>query len=182
MFGATELHAPNPMQLERMGDPNDWTEQQVRDAKSDLDKGKGSANQKINNQKIQKAAQLKANNDVSKQSESEVKGVIENELKEGEILLVKPRIYFGDDKKGGFAVPDFAVFNTGTGTIVKIYDAKNGGGEATPPQIKLHNEGGRFYGTSRSVEQVKQREIGKETTPVGSGLFEIIKTDIKLKN
>ena len=182
MLGAVEAHAPNPMNYERLGDPNDWTEQQLRDAKNDLDKGKGSANQKLNQTKIRQAAQLKQNKDVSKESEKLVETELRKELEEGEVLLIKPRIYFGDNKTQKYAVPDFAVWNVDSKTIVKIYDAKNGEADFTDPQIKLHNEGGKFYGTSRTNEPTAtQKQIGAEGTPVAPGLLKGRRTDIKPK-
>ena len=93
-------------------------------------------------------------------------------LGENEILLRKPRIYIGDGKNTkDFSVPDFAIYNTKTGQIVKIPEAKSGDAGLTNQQSRLNDQGGQFKGTKR------ERRAKKGTVP--PGMFEINRTPVK---
>jgi len=113
----------------------------------------------------QKRRQLKINKQNSNPSEEIVYNRLRNQLGEDERILKKPRIYIGDGSSGEFAVPDFMIYNTKTGGIVRIVDAKNGGGQLSSPQQKLNEEGGRFNGSSRAKE-AKAQSIPKGSVEI----------------
>jgi hypothetical protein len=60
-------------------------------------------------------------------SEQIIKDKLTSQLGVNEEILTKPRIYIGDGSSGKYAVPDFAIYNTESGEIIRIIDAKNGG-------------------------------------------------------
>jgi len=89
-----------------------------------------------------------------------------------EEILIKPRIYI----KGGkynWANPDFVVYNTKSGLITKIVDAKDGNWSLTDPQKELNEKGGTFRGSSRAKgiipQKIKKGQIKVRRTNVGGG-------------
>jgi RHS repeat-associated protein len=122
--------------------------------------------------KAQRAQQLKVNKNNSIASEAITEENLLKNLGENEILLRKPRIYIGDGKNTkDFSVPDFAIYNTKTGQIVKIPAAKSGDAGLTNQQSRLNDQGGQFKGTKR------ERRAKKGTVP--PGMFEINRTPVK---
>ena len=94
--------------------------------------------------------------------------------REGEDILRKPRIYIGDGSSGKYAVPDFAVYNTKTGQITRIVDAKDGAAMPTKAQEQLNTYGGVFKGSSRAPKAVPQA--------IPKGKLEVERTNVSQSN
>ena len=99
-----------------------------------------------------KATQLLINRQNSIASEAIVRERLTSQLGANESILEKPRIYIGDGSSGKYAKPDFAIYNTETGQITRIVDAKDGGALPSRAQQQLNKFGGIFRGTSRAKE------------------------------
>ncbi|MHA4810293.1 RHS repeat domain-containing protein [Flavitalea flava] len=117
-----------------------------------------------------KSAQLAINRKSGAASEDLVRSRLQSQLGENESILSKPRIYIGDGSSGKFATPDFAIYNTQTGLITRIVDAKDGGSPLSKAQLQLNEYGGVFRGSSRATDaapqSVKPNMIEVERTEV----------------
>ncbi len=131
------------------------------------------SDQTTSNTATKKANQLRINQANSDASEEMVYKRLQSVLGEDEAILLKPRIYIGDGSSGKYAVPDFAIYNTKTGQFSRIVDAKDGGGDLTPAQQQLNEQGGTFRGSSRAPnakpQKVQPNSIQTEKTNVNSG-------------
>ncbi len=115
--------------------------------------------------------QLANNKALSLKSEAIVKAKLLKSLKSNEILIESSRIYItGGKTPKAYAVPDFAIYNTETGKITAIIDAKNGNADLTDAQKELNKKGGYFKGSSR-FEEAKASKVDK-------GMVEVERTYI----
>jgi hypothetical protein len=103
-----------------------------------------------------KAAQLATNSRSGAASEDLVRSRLQSQLGEDESILAKPRIYIGDGSSGKYATPDFAIYNTKTGLISRVVDAKDGGATISKAQQQLNQYGGVFRGSSRAPRAAPQ--------------------------
>lgn len=133
-----------------------------------------TANKSLSSEKSRRALQLKINNQNSEISEEIVFKRLQSQKSVDEEILKKPRIYIGDGSSNEYAVPDFAIYNTKTGQIRRIVDAKDGEGGLRDPQRKLNEQGGTFKGSSRA-RNAKPQSISK-------GAVEIERTNISVEN
>jgi hypothetical protein len=117
-----------------------------------------------------KSAQLKINSQNGATSEDIVRGRLQNQLGDNEAILTKPRIYIGDGSSGKYATPDFAIYNTKTGQISRIVDAKNGGATLSRAQQQLNEYGGIFRGSSRATDAKPQS--------VKPGMIQVERTNV----
>jgi hypothetical protein len=117
-----------------------------------------------------KAGQLKTNAQSGTTSEEIVQQRLQSQLGSDEAILRKPRIYINDENgkiTSKYATPDFAIYNTQTGQITKIVDAKDGGAIPSKAQKQLNERGGVFKGSSRAP-QAKAQSINKNLVDVES--------------
>ena len=123
-----------------------------------------------------RAKQLSINAQNGTTSEDIVFKRLESQLGSDEAILRRPRIYIGDGSSGEYSNPDFLIYNTKTGQIGKIVDAKDGTAQLTSQQAKLNEQGGTFYGSSRATRaapqsvkpgqvQVERTNVGQQATP-----------------